>query len=70
MSKTATTLDLSSIPSIELPPFPELTPEELRRRGEAIDRMRANRDKIGPIGISTSDLIRQVRDELEDGIDE
>jgi len=41
----------------------------LKRRGEVVDRILALRDKIGPIGISTSDLIREVRDEA-DGIDE
>jgi hypothetical protein len=70
MASSAVKLDLERIRAIKLPPIPDPTPEEIRRRAEAIARMRENRDKIGPIGISTSELIRQVRDELEDGIDE
>jgi hypothetical protein len=54
---------------IEIPPFEPPTPEELRRRREVVDRILRLRDEIGPIGISTADLIREVRDE-EDGDDE
>jgi hypothetical protein len=69
MVSSTVKLNLDAIRAIKLPPIPDPTPEELRQRAEAIDRMRANRDKIGPIGISAADLIREVRDEL-DGIDE
>jgi hypothetical protein len=54
---------------IKIPPLPPPSPEVLERRREAVDRILARRDQIGPIGISTSDLIREVRDEA-DGIDE
>jgi hypothetical protein len=69
MTSPTVKLNLDAIRAIKLPPIPDPTPEELRRRAEAIDRMIAVREQIGPIGISTSDLIREVRDEL-DGIDE
>ncbi len=59
----------ASIRAIKLPPIPEPTPEDLQRRREAIDRMRANRDRMRPLGISSSELIREVREELE-GVDE
>jgi hypothetical protein len=59
----------ATLPRIELPAMPPPTEEELRRRGEIVDRILARRDRIGPIGISTTDLIREVRDEI-DGIDE
>ena len=54
---------------IKVPPIPLLAEEDLKRRREAVDRILALRDRIGPIGISTADLIREVRDEA-DGIDE
>ena len=69
MSSERTERSTTTIPRIELPPIPPPTPEELKRRGEVVDRILALRDKIGLIGISTSDLIREVRDEA-DGIDE
>ncbi|HKG27241.1 MAG TPA: hypothetical protein VKB09_16435 [Thermomicrobiales bacterium] len=56
-------------PRIELPPIPPPTPEELERRRVLVDQILARRDRIGPIGISVTDLIREVRDEA-DGIDE
>jgi hypothetical protein len=43
-----------------------VTPEELARRRELIDEMTALRDEIGPIGISTDELIRQVRCDEDD----
>ncbi|MEA2584219.1 MAG: hypothetical protein QOF33_2304 [Thermomicrobiales bacterium] len=59
----------TTLPKIKLPPIPAPTPEELERRREVVDRILALRDKIGPIGISTSNVSREVRDEA-DGIDE
>jgi len=59
----------ATLPRIELPPIPPPSAEELKRRGEVVDRILARRDRIGPIGISTTELIREVRDEI-DGTDE
>jgi hypothetical protein len=60
---------LTAIPKIKLPAISPPTSEELERRREVVDRILALRDQIGPIGISTSDLIREVRDEA-DGLEE
>jgi len=53
---TATTL-----PKIRLPDLSPPTAEEIERRGVIVDRMRAHRDAIGPIGINTEDLIHELR---------
>lgn len=58
-----------TVPKIKRPPIPAPTPEEIERRREVVARIIALREKIGPIGISTSDLIREGRDEA-DGFDE
>jgi hypothetical protein len=59
----------TTLPKIKIPPIPVPTPEELERRRVSVERILALRDKIGQIGISTSGLIQEVRDE-DDGIDE
>lgn len=57
-------------PTITLPPHIPATPEEIaRRRAVAADADRI-RELIGPIGISVSELIRQVRDEAEGNIED
>jgi hypothetical protein len=62
-------LTIPTRPEIKTPPILPPTAEELERRGEVVDRILARRDAIGPIGISTADLIREVREEAE-GIDD
>ncbi|HEY7033204.1 MAG TPA: hypothetical protein VH482_17830 [Thermomicrobiales bacterium] len=59
----------ATVPKIKMPPIPPPTTEEIERRREVVSRIIALREKIGPIGISTSDLIREGRDEA-DGIDD
>lgn len=59
----------SDLPKITIPPHVPASAEEKSRRralGQEADRLR---ELIGPIGMSTSDLIRQIRDEAE-GLDE
>jgi hypothetical protein len=46
-------------------PIEPPTPEEIERRRVLFARVMALRDEIGPIGISTSELIRQVREEAD-----
>lgn len=53
---TATTL-----PKITLPDLSPPTPEEIDRRRALFKRMIEHRDKIGPIGIPTQDLIHELR---------
>ena len=38
-----------------------LTPEELARRRALYDRVRANRDRQPPLGMTTAELLREVR---------
>jgi hypothetical protein len=58
-----------SKPRIKLPSFPPVTPEEIERRRALAERIRARRERIGPIGIPADELTRQVRAEA-DGLDE
>jgi excisionase family DNA binding protein len=41
------------------------TPREKKRLGALIRRMRARRDKMEPLGMTTTELVRQGRDELD-----
>jgi hypothetical protein len=59
----------STLPRITVPPIIPPTPEEIERRRALVAKVLALREEIGPIGISTADLIRQVREE-EDRVDE
>lgn len=52
--------------NITIPPPEPITPEELARRRALYDESIALREAIGPIGISTDELIRQVRCEDDD----
>ena len=55
-----------AMPKLVIPPYVPASDEEKARRrelGKEADRLRK---LIEPIGMSTSDLIRQVRDETED----
>lgn len=49
--------------------FTPPTPEEIARRNEVAERILAIRDQIGPIGVSTSDLIREIRGWPDDDAD-
>lgn len=41
------------------------TPQELKRRRKIVERMRARRATMKPLGMTTTELIREGRDELE-----
>ena len=45
---------------------PPPTPEELARRKKLIEETLARRDRLPPLGISTAELVRQARRDLED----
>lgn len=49
-------------PDFWIPPVVRASEEEIRRRKTLAARARRIRDAIGPIGISTTELIRQGRD--------
>lgn len=51
----------ATIPRIKLPDFPPVTPEEIERRRILVAQMRELREAIGPIGMSTEDLIHELR---------
>ncbi|MGH2533374.1 MAG: hypothetical protein ACRDJW_13835 [Thermomicrobiales bacterium] len=51
---------------INIPPPERATPEELARRRANHERVVALREKIGPIGISTDELIHEARCEAND----
>jgi len=50
---------------ITLPHMPRATPEEIERRRALFDAAMAFRKRIGSIGITAADLVREVRDEAE-----
>ena len=50
---------------IELPPIVTPTPEEIARRRVLFEEVMALREKIGAIGVSAADLVREVRDEAD-----
>ena len=58
----------ATLPRITIPPIIPPTPEEIERRRALVAKVLALREEIGPIGISTAELIRQVREE-DDGDD-
>lgn len=41
------------------------TPEEMERRRKIVERMRARRATMKPLGMTTTELVREGRDELE-----
>ncbi len=45
------------------------TEKEMERLGRIIDEMRARRARMRPLGITTTELIRQGRDELDQRAD-
>jgi excisionase family DNA binding protein len=46
---------------VSVPPPREATPEELARRRALFERARANRDRQPPLGVTTAELLREVR---------
>ncbi len=58
--------DDPSPPRIKLPDFPPVTPGEIERRRVLAARIRARRERIGPIGVPADELIHQVRAEADD----
>jgi hypothetical protein len=50
---------------IDIPPVTPLTPDQLRRRQEAIDHILLHRQQRGPIGISADELKHLARAESE-----
>jgi hypothetical protein len=58
----------ATLPRITIPPSTPPTPEEIERRRALVAKVWALREEIGPIGISTAELVRQAREE-EDGDD-
>ena len=53
-------------PGIELPYRWPPTPEEMARRGRLVEEILARRDKRAPLDISTTELVRQARRDLEE----
>lgn len=53
---------------IELPLLKPASPEEIERRRVLFERAKVLREEIGPLGIRTDELIRQVREEA-DGVE-
>lgn len=49
-----------------LPPYEPASEEELQRRRELFDHAMAFRERIGPIGITAAELIREVRDDADE----
>jgi len=52
---------------VQLRPPP--TPEELERRRKVVDEALAQRNAMPPLGISTNELVRQARRDLEERYD-
>jgi excisionase family DNA binding protein len=53
-------------PSTKLPYRWPPTPEDMERRRKIAEEMRALRDSMPPLGISTAELVRESRRELEE----
>ncbi len=56
-----------SVPRLKLPPAERVSPQEIERRRQVVARILERRRRIGPIGIHTDELVRDVRDEAEHG---
>ena len=59
-------LPVATLPRLTLPEIPRATPEEIERRRQLFAETMALRDEIGSIGISTEDLIRELRADPDD----
>ena len=49
------------VPRVTLPPLLPPTPEEIARRRTLFAKVMALREQIGPIGITTDELVHQTR---------
>lgn len=50
---------------VEIPPDEPPTPEEIARRTAVVKRMTAFRNRVGPIGIASDDLVHLARSDCE-----
>jgi hypothetical protein len=53
------------LPEVKLPPVRPVSEKELARRRKIVDRILARRERIGPIGISADELVREARREAD-----
>jgi hypothetical protein len=49
--------------TIKLPPLRPATAEQLARRRRVLDEAAALREEIGPIAVSVSELLREIREQ-------
>lgn len=54
---------ITTVSKIKLPPIKPVTAEEIRRRRRLFDEAMRLREEIGPIGATTDELVREVREE-------
>jgi hypothetical protein len=66
MRSTLADTESATLSSIEIPPSVPTTPEEIARRRAHFARVMALREEIGPIGISTDELVHAAREDLDD----
>jgi hypothetical protein len=52
-------------PRVTLPPWTPPTPEEIARRRALFAKVMTLREEIGPIGITTDELVHQARAEAD-----
>jgi hypothetical protein len=62
--------DVDTFLGIEIPPSTPPAPDEITRRRAHFAKVMALREEIGPIGISTDELVHAAREELGDADDE
>lgn len=55
----------TTLTEMQLPPIVPPTPEEIARRRALFEEVMALREKIGAIGLSTAELVREVREEAD-----
>jgi hypothetical protein len=70
MRSTFSAGETITLSSIEVPPSVPPTPEEIARRQAHFVTVMALREEIGPIGISTDELVHAAREDLNDGDDQ
>ena len=51
---------------IKIPPRVPVTPEEIKRRRKLFDEGMRLRQTMPPLGFDAAELVRQLRDELDD----
>jgi hypothetical protein len=62
--------ETATLATIEIPPSVPPTPEEIVRRQAHFAKVMALREEIGPIGISSDDLVHAARENLDDADDQ